>query len=410
MTDQLQLLDLQTLRAAVEGDAAAFRCVTELQPAGGTGDKVFPATYEGGTYAFEERMIDGQHIQCVLLDSVQSQANRLELALLDGHQSGKLKFPLIRIDFQKAEEEEVKAVGAVSALEAPHRLADGMFWGSEVEEEGNLKPFRHKDRNKSSRYGQCFEQASTANATPIFELCPTALVFGMWDSYKHKFTGVQGEKFQRALVSEIVGFDAVRGVRPASRIDPVIHTTKDIPIELTDDGWKVAEKGRAKLSEIGLGNVTPSLKNNETGNPHHGGVTIRFARQISVLSLPALRRLQFPVTRGGTKHEDDAINITARTTLAALALAAVSWQWRAGFDLRSRCLLVPQHDLRVELVPTAPPRFFSLPPHKTAELLKEAAENAVAAGLQWNEQPITFHPGRELAKAVRMSRVLEGRK
>jgi Response regulator receiver domain len=60
MADPTPLLDLKTLGAALRGNAAAFRCVTELQPAGGPGDKVFPPTYEGGEYALEERLIDGQ--------------------------------------------------------------------------------------------------------------------------------------------------------------------------------------------------------------------------------------------------------------------------------------------------------------------------------------------------------------
>jgi CRISPR-associated protein Csb1 len=86
-------LDLKTLREAVAGSdgrsptAAAFRCVTEYQPAGGAADKVFPPTYEGGKYAMEKRRLPGREggaepVDCVLLDSVQSQANRMELALL----------------------------------------------------------------------------------------------------------------------------------------------------------------------------------------------------------------------------------------------------------------------------------------------------------------------------------------
>ena len=37
-------LDLATLKQAVNGSAAAFRCRRKLQPAGGAGDKVFPPT------------------------------------------------------------------------------------------------------------------------------------------------------------------------------------------------------------------------------------------------------------------------------------------------------------------------------------------------------------------------------
>jgi hypothetical protein len=80
-------LTYERLRAAVEGTAAAFRAVTTLDPAGGDGDKLFPPTYQGGVYAREVRIIGGQPAPCVLLDSVQSQANRLELALLEWHRS-----------------------------------------------------------------------------------------------------------------------------------------------------------------------------------------------------------------------------------------------------------------------------------------------------------------------------------
>ena len=78
-------LDLKTLKQAVSGTAVAFRCVTDYQPVGGPGDKVFPPTYEGGKYAIEERVDPktGEVHQCVILDSVQSQANRMEEALLN---------------------------------------------------------------------------------------------------------------------------------------------------------------------------------------------------------------------------------------------------------------------------------------------------------------------------------------
>jgi len=393
-------LDLPTLRSAIEDGGIAFRSIADLQPAGGVGDKVFPATYEGATYAFEDRVIDGQRIRCVVLDSVQSQANRLELALLEGYRAGKLRFPLAQIDFGSAPEEEVRSVGVVTALELPHRLADAHFLASETIENGKRMPFRHRDPKKASALGRRFEQGSIGNATPIFELCPTALVFGMWDS--HGTRGGLGERFQRAVVSEIVGFDAEPGRRSASRIDPVIRTTKDIPVERSSDGWKVVEKGKAKLSEVGLGNVTPSLKD-KRGQEHHGGVTMRSARQVWHLSLPALRRLRFPLEG---RPEDPAVNVAARATLAALALAALSSQWRNGFDLRSRCLLVPQHELRVELLSIGSTGIYSLPVDRATELLAETSEVAVAAGLRWNGEPVTLFPGKELVKAVQKSRQL----
>src|ERR1039457_3447365 len=73
-------LTLNELRDAVR-DASAFRCRIKLRPTGGDGDKIFPPTYAGGVYAVEDRRIDGRVVRCVLLDSVQSQANRMEEVL-----------------------------------------------------------------------------------------------------------------------------------------------------------------------------------------------------------------------------------------------------------------------------------------------------------------------------------------
>src|SRR5438105_14895166 len=92
-------LSFDTLQAAVNGTAAAFRCVTDYQPAGGPGDKIFPATYEKGEYATEARLIDGLEVPCVLLDSVQSQANRMEEALRDAQESARIPLPLISVNF-----------------------------------------------------------------------------------------------------------------------------------------------------------------------------------------------------------------------------------------------------------------------------------------------------------------------
>jgi CRISPR-associated protein Csb1 len=392
-------LDLSTLRDAVE-NGIAFRSIAALGPAGGPGDKIFPPTYEGASYALETRVIGGQRLPCVVLDSVQSQANRLEMALLEGYRAGGLRFPLAQIDFGSTPEDEVRAVGMVTALDLPHRLADAHFGASEVVEDGKRVPFRHRDPKRASALGRRFDGASPANATPLFELCPTALVFGMWDS--HGPRGGLGERFQRCVVSEIVGIDAEAGRRSASRIDPVIRTTKDIPIERSPEGWRVVEKGKAKLSEVGLGNVTPSLRD-ESGREHHGGVTIQSARQVWHLSLPALRRLRFPLDG---QPESPAVSTAARTTLAALALAALSWQWRAGFDLRSRCLLVPEAPLRIELLAVGSTGAFSLSPDQAGDLVRAASEAAVAAGLLWNEEPVTFFPGKELVKAVQRSRQL----
>lgn len=192
-------INLEILKNAVAGSAAAFRCVTDYQPAGGVGDKVFPPTYEGGKYATEERVDPetGEVKQCVLLDSVQSQANRMELALLDAQRAGRVELPLLIARF---DDPILDKKFTVTSLEAPHRIADALFRDSLLE--GII--FRKSDK------GRLLDIADIRNATGLFGLCPSALVFGLWDSTGPR--GGLGCKFQRAIVSEIVGYDAVPGL------------------------------------------------------------------------------------------------------------------------------------------------------------------------------------------------------
>ncbi|MBC7230277.1 MAG: type I-U CRISPR-associated protein Cas7 [Actinobacteria bacterium] len=410
----VQELTYEGLRKAMEGKAYAFRAVVDLLPAGGSGDKVFPPTYQGSVYAREKRIVDGEEVNCVLLDSVQSQANRLELALLDWHRSvtsGERPFPLVQIDFTGTEVDEV---GVFTVLEAPHRIADAIFFASEIEEDGKRVPFRHpRDKKKSSKIGRLVDEASLADATGLFGLCPTALIFGMWDS--HGARGGLGEKFQRVLTSEIIGVSATDdNKRPTSRIDPLIRVAgESLPININEDKtWALAEgttgRNSQKLSKVGLGNVTPSLIDKDTGAYNHGGVSIRFARQIAVLSLPALRRLRFPTSTDGAE-------VAARTTLAALALAALSKQWEDGFSLRSRCDLVPKEEPKLTLIYPGGEEDFHLTFGRADEILRQAVRDAKEKGLPWptgdddepwNKGILTLKPNENLVKVVARSREL----
>ena len=389
-------LTFPQLSNAIAGNTAAFRMVTRLQPAGGPGDKVFPPTYEGGKYATERRSVDGREADCVLLDSVQSQANRMEQALLAAYDRGLLRFPLLSV--------QIPSVGRITTLDAPHRIADAIFRDSLL----GGKPFRE------SREGQSFTDARTTNATPLFTLCPTALIFGMWDSTGPR--GGMGAKFARALVSEVVGLDVVPGKRTASRLDPLQIAVGAGPVyQHATDGWTLdpsaavtdgKKKGDplrvkdGKPSEINHGNVTPTIAD--------GGFTIGQAVQTTVLSLPALRRLRFPLGEKGPEAPRDH---AAQVTLAALALAAIVYQREEGYDLRSRCQLVPSAPPAFELVSGEgkPPSRFSLTAQEAAALLAEAVKGATRANLPWREQPIVLEPAPKLVELVKRSQALQAR-
>ncbi|MFZ4617291.1 MAG: type I-G CRISPR-associated RAMP protein Csb1/Cas7g [Rectinemataceae bacterium] len=137
-----------------------------------------------GAYALETRIVDGRRIPCIHLDSVQSQANRMELALLEAARAGKIELPIVQVDFA-AKDPELKEVGTITSLEAPHRLADAILRDSAA----GGKRFRDLPE------GKVLETASIQNAAGLFEICPTALLFGIWDSTGPK--GGLGVKFQR---------------------------------------------------------------------------------------------------------------------------------------------------------------------------------------------------------------------
>lgn len=385
----MDTLSLHHIKEAVAGRAAAFRSVTAYQPAGGPGDKIFPPTYEGGTYATEIRHIDGAEVPCVLIDSVQSQANRMEAALLAEWEAGEITLPVLTVDFTGY---GLPKPFQVTSLEAPHRIADALLRDSLLDGVA----FRQ------SETGRRLDLAEVNNATPLFELCPTALTFGMWDSTGPR--GGMGSKFQRAMVSEIIGLHAVQGKKTSSRIDPAQVLRSAGPVYRTTEGWTLDQPESAsgrragvRPSEVNHGNVTPSISD--------GGFTIGKAQQTTVLSLAALRRLRFPIDGSPADRETDR---AARTVLVALALLGAALVREAGADLRSRCVLFPTEAFQWELLdrPGAGEVRFDLPAERAREIYAEAVTEARSAALPWMEQEMKLAPSPQLVELVRHSQEL----
>lgn len=414
-------LTLDTLQKAVAGGAAAVRCLARLQPAGGKGDKVFPPTYATGDkattrYAFEERRIDGHAVPTVLLDSVASQANRIEESLQAAWDDQKLNFPVITVDFSN--ETDIADLDTISVLQAPHRIADALLRDS-------LDAADKTTRFRDTNIGKAYTDATVKNATAVYMYCPTALIFGVWDSTGPK--GGSGSKFQRALVSEIIGVGAVAGVKTASRLDPagiganvpIFHGKDDTEDWTTNEDLAQKDKksgkpvpfsrkgseGKGKASAVNHSNIAPTIEDKA------GGVTIDYALQTTVLSLPALRKLRFPADSAGAASTGTArlaAENAARTALAALAIAGVVEQRARGYDLRSRSLLVPEdgQPLAFELIPAdgGPGELFSVSSEISSKLVADAASRAAAAGFKWDRIPMTLVPAPKLADLIRESR------
>jgi CRISPR-associated protein Csb1 len=346
-------------------------------------------------------MDDGSLVNCVLLDSVQSQSNRAEEALKHAIGSGKIALPLIEVDFSKANEQLLKPIESLSTLDVPHRLADAILRDSLVEE---------GVRFSQSSYAKRWGRSNLWNATAIYELCPTALVFGMWGSPLKP--GGLGAKFERAYVSEIVAVDVVSNKdegdgrtregrkdlvdkRAGFRIDP-LEIRSGVLLKQKDDGSFEVGGGKVKPSEMNHGNIVF-----ESGNV---GVRCGYAEQTTVVSLGALRRLRFPVER----KDDKAVDNAGRTVLAAIGLCAGVLAAEAGTSLRSRCSLWPEADREWALLdkPGVDPRTFRVSGEQATALLNEAVKAAKGAGLDWMEKKLTLTPSDELVKLVKQSQEL----
>jgi CRISPR-associated protein Csb1 len=290
--------------------------------------------------------------------------------------------PVIEVNFG----DSIADVRRVTSLQAPHRAADAILRDSLL----NGKPFRESEEGKR------ITDSSLVNATALFEFCPTALVFGVWDSTGPR--GGLGAKFARAIVSEIVGIDTIIGTRTSSRIDPLQVRAGVKVIKDKNGGWTIAKddkaKGAVSPSEINHGNIPPDIA--------AGGVTIASAEHTAVLSLPQLRRLRFPIKGAFDPKVDDA----ARTVLASLALVGLTLAAERGFDLRSRCLLFPDSAVRFELLETpGEPTALQIGSGDAIAIFKKAVGEATKLGLPWRKK-LDLTPSPQLIELVKKSQAL----
>ncbi|WP_174300978.1 type I-U CRISPR-associated RAMP protein Csb1/Cas7u [Caulobacter sp. S45] len=397
------------LSGAVAQDAA-LRRRQRLQPVGGEGDKLFPPTYPGEgrnagpRHVLERRRVAGEDVWCALVDSVQSQANRLEEALLNAVREGAVVVPHVTVDFRPA---QLAGLTEITSLDAPHRVYDAILRDSLLD--GQAFP--------KSELGVRLAEAKPGAAAALLEVSPTALLFGAWNSTGEG--GGLGAKFPRALVSEIaaVGVSveqaetlsrdrnggmitsvdvANAGRRTGSRIDPLGILRRVEVYQGEGKAWDVdqAKAGkkakRVKPSEINHGNIAPSVQ--------ALGITCDYAEHTAVISFAGLRRLGF----GG--GEKDA---AGRTYLAALGLFALAEQDARGYALRSRCDLVCEGRAplqRVQADGSTPE--VDLDREGARALYREAYDRAKAVGLALRDTPVRLVPQDKLVNIVRQSQHL----
>lgn len=383
----------------------------DLQPIGGVGDKIFPPTYLGPRntkqYVTDQRLIDGVLETTVLLDSVASQANRMEEALQHLVDAKKCALPLLETYI------DIPFAPRITSLTAPHRGLDAYFLDSV-----RMDPVTGTPGQSfvDDPLGAALIVSTPSNATALFQYVPTMLVFGAWASHA-KSTGIHNldGRFTRIIRSEILGWgQATPGQSVSSKQDP-LSLSKDIQLyamNKPDERWsftppssktssKKANSGQ-KASELGLGAIPPTINT-------LGGYSMQSIRQHAQITLLGLRRLHFPVP-GKSDDQQHAIDQAARTVLLLLALIALRAQMDEGYDLRSGCALLPTRSPVVTQIGRTASEHTAWELPLLTDLLtafSEAVAFAVNQGLPWTPEHFTYRVQERVRLLFNQSRSID---
>lgn len=386
--------------------ACALRLRCRLQPAGGPGAKVMPPTYppdaKGGPprYVWETRRIsagdDGalepRVSECVLLDSLQSQAKRYAAALADRVTDGEIPLPLIAVDQQE--------FGVHTCLEFSHGCFDSYITDA---------TYGGRAFAKTPEFAQIAGLgASRRNLTALMEVSPASLLLGCWNAASKEVK--RTTRLARIITSEIIGVDATKGARLAGKSD-IHHVSSHVTIYEHDglrftcqemDGAKKHAKFGAKDKNKDQGKPSAAGYGDIAAQTAPGGVSMGHALQIATVSLPALRECRFPLPDG---ERDAGRDVAGRMMLVSLALRMLTLQAQAGYDLRSGCLLIPDGPPAIELVGRYGKVVGSwrLDQIDTAQILARQIEEGASQGIGWEGQRLSLSAADNQLELLRKS-------
>ena len=365
------------LDACSPGGASVLTSVTPLEPAAGPHASVAPAKFVSGSksvFAYERRFWNGEAVTAVLIDSKQSQNNRLEAAVSAAIADGDpilTRTPRIELRFEDGQ--------VYSDLDLPHRAFDGQIRAGTI----NGEPVTSVEEYRKLR------DATVNHARPLLERSPMTLLLGGWDASRKSHQG----RYRSILVGEIIGIladqdggaEANQSKRGGARIDPlgariqldragrkaIADAQKEELSKKTYDN-SIGKDEKEGLARLGIGAIPPSLE-------QLGGVTCQAIIRSHVLSFAALRALRFdsPTPQG---------DVACRALLAALALNGLA-RSDAELLLRANCDLVETGPAVVALDKRYGQKesFEPLSIDQAQELLSAAIDHAIqAANLTWD--------------------------
>jgi CRISPR-associated protein Csb1 len=282
----------------LNGDGPSALVIREyLMPVEGKDGVVFPATFAAGD-GFSggynvDSFPDGKNV--CLIDSVGSQANRIEPLFASGKYAGLVPQIIVMAGTKK-----------VNLLEAGHRAGDAIVRCSALRDE----------------LQKAFKAVQEGNAEPLSKIAPTSLVFGVWDSRDTQ------AKLPRLIASTIRAYDVRKLTRSAVYVPPVDYVGEGLleePGDLRDAEGKI--KGKHPFAQRGF-------VHNPASGSHGGIVATGGIRRDASLHLAALRLL--------TAGTDEGKTLRLRRYILGLALTAFTYP-PSGY-LRQGCNLVLDPD------------------------------------------------------------------
>ena len=294
-----------TIDALLQADALALHYRQRLEPVDGRDVAVYPPTYppprDGTGHRHDtpytvNKLRDGTLV--ATLDTIPSQANRMESCFGES-------MPL---------EPFVPAIGVKAggrtarATELGHRIADAAMRASSL----------------WSDIREAFTAYDGGDPVPVARLCPTALIFGAWDSRDTRV------KIPRLVRSEVLATD----VDVFTRSSQFRGTFTQDDLGIADGAWRAARAGQKSPAARAGFAATPAVN-------EHGGVLVRGEIvQSAAVHLGALSGI-------GQRANNEALS---RYLLCLTLAALLDDHGGRDYTLRAGCWLVPIGQADVTLV------------------------------------------------------------
>jgi CRISPR-associated protein Csb1 len=328
-----------------DADTAAIVLRERLRPVQGARGVFFPPTFAATGRGKSDYQIDwfsprdedrkapelaakeGIIANRCTVDSVPSQANRLETRLL--RYSG-TSIPKITITGSRVGQ------GSIDLLEVGHRVGDAVLRYSKVKVTNNGK---EEEKDGFEAFEAALQAYVKGDAAPLAKLAPTSLVFGHWDSRDSATKKSTKSKARRLIRSEIVAFNVQKVTKRSqywSSIDPEVSQELEQILKEAKEAAQEDPNTKNPASQLGMTDVPA---------PESPGGVIAFGHIertviIALSGVRALATLQ-DATQAGVTEIDTDKTLALRRYLFALALASTADP--GVWDLREGCILVREN-------------------------------------------------------------------